>query len=351
MADGLSDLPDRLGFARALEAELERSRRGEERFALLLLEHDRNAPANGTGASKAGRVATALADSTRLFDVVARVDAGRFAVIVPGADSAGGAVLCERVRGALRARGPGRVAVSVGVAHFPDHGGSAELLLRSAELALTTARELGGDRCVTYSFDLEETLGAIEADDREEPPLTVSELLDMRDPGTAAHAQQVGAYAEQTALELGLSPERAARIRLAALLHDVGKAGIPTVIVGRAGPLSSDESEEMRGHPEIGAHLLAGTELEDLAPWIEAHHEQPDGCGYPAGLSGDEIPLEASIIAVAGAYAAMIADRVYRRALGEHAARAELERGAGTQFEARVVDAFLAALGQARGTA
>jgi len=346
MADGLADLPDRQGFARALEAELERSRRGEERFALLLVELDRDAPANASGTSGAGRVATALADSTRLFDVVARVDAGRFAVIVPGADSAGGAVLCERVREALRARGPDCVAVSVGVAHFPEHGGSAELLLRSAELALTTAEELGGDRCVAYSFDLEETLDAHEADDRAEPPLTLSELLDMRDPGTASHDQEVAAYAEQTALELGFSPERAVRIRLAALLHDVGKAGIPTAIVGRPGPLSSDESEEMRGHPEIGAHLLAGTELEDLAPWIEAHHEQPDGGGYPAGLAGAEIPLEASIIAVADAYAAMIADRVYRPAIGEETARAELERGAGTQFEARVVRAFLTTLGR-----
>ena len=128
------------------------------------------------------------------------------------------------------------------------------------------------------------------------------------------------------------------------LLHDIGKVGIPDAIVGHPGPLGTDEKDEMRGHPEIGARLVEGTALEDLAPWIVAHHEQPDGDGYPYGLRGEEIPIEASIISVADAYAAMTTDRVYRPGIGAKAARAELELGAGTQFDARVVRAFLAAL-------
>ena len=341
MQNTLAALPDRDAFERALAAELERSRRGDESFAMLLVEIDR-LPAGLIGERAAGRVADALDDATRLFDVVVRFEDARFAVIVPGADVAGGVAVAERLRALLRARSDRHVAVSIGVAQFPDHGGGADLLLRSADLALTQAKALGGDRCAPYSFLLEELVdldGGSEPD--EEAPLTLAQLMDMRDADSAAHAKQVAGYAERAAETLGLSPDRVARIRLAALLHDLGKAGIPSGIVGRPGPLERDESEEMRGHPEIGARLVEGSELGDLVPWIEAHHERPDGQGYPAGLSGDEIPLEAAIIAVADAYAAMTTDRVYRPAIGADAARAELERGAGTQFDARVVRAFL----------
>jgi HD-GYP domain-containing protein (c-di-GMP phosphodiesterase class II) len=100
----------------------------------------------------------------------------------------------------------------------------------------------------------------------------------------------------------------------------------------------------MRTHPEIAARLLAHPEFDDLRAWVLAHHERPDGRGYPRRLTGDEIPLEASILAVADAYEAMTADRAYRPAIGGEAARAELEAGAGTQFDERVVRAFLAAL-------
>jgi HD-GYP domain-containing protein (c-di-GMP phosphodiesterase class II) len=104
----------------------------------------------------------------------------------------------------------------------------------------------------------------------------------------------------------------------------------------------------MYTHPEIGARLLSRPEFDDLRAWILAHHERPDGLGYPRALGASEIPLEARILAVADAYEAMTADRVYRPALGEEAARAELEAGAGTQFDAPVVEAFLRAIDTSR---
>jgi HD-GYP domain-containing protein (c-di-GMP phosphodiesterase class II) len=97
----------------------------------------------------------------------------------------------------------------------------------------------------------------------------------------------------------------------------------------------------MRKHPEIGARILGGSGLEDIRRWILAHHERPDGHGYPHGLSEEEIPLEAKILAVADAYEAMTSDRVYRRSIGEQAAREELRRHSGRQFDPRVVEAFL----------
>jgi putative nucleotidyltransferase with HDIG domain len=180
--------------------------------------------------------------------------------------------------------------------------------------------------------------------------IALAEALDIRDTGTGQHSHTVGRYAEMMARELGLAEERVERVRLAGLLHDIGKIGISDRVLSKPGPLDPDEWQEMRTHPEIGARLLSRAEFEDLRAWILAHHERPDGLGYPHKLSGDEIPLEARILAVGDAYEAMTADRCYRPALGESAARAELEAGAGTQFDAPVVAAFLRALdaGQAR---
>src|SRR3712207_2827164 len=102
----------------------------------------------------------------------------------------------------------------------------------------------------------------------------------------------------------------------------------------------------MRKHPELGARILAGANLDDLAGWVLAHHERPDGRGYPANLSDEEIPLEAKILSVADAYEAMTADRPYRRALPAEHAVEELRKGVGTQFDPHVVEAFLATLAQ-----
>jgi HD-GYP domain-containing protein (c-di-GMP phosphodiesterase class II) len=172
----------------------------------------------------------------------------------------------------------------------------------------------------------------------------LAEALDIRDTGTARHSQTVGRYARMMAVELELAPDHVERIRVAGVLHDVGKIGISDRVLTKPGPLDEAEWEEMRTHPEIAARLLSRPEFTDLCSWIVAHHERLDGTGYPNGLEGDEIPLEARILAVADAYEAMTADRVYRPALGEEAARAELLAGADTQFDAEIVAVFLAAL-------
>jgi HD-GYP domain-containing protein (c-di-GMP phosphodiesterase class II) len=175
----------------------------------------------------------------------------------------------------------------------------------------------------------------------------LAEALDIRDTGSTGHSHTVGRYAELTAIELGLPGEHVERVRLAGVLHDVGKIGVSDRVVTKPGPLDADEWREMRTHPEIGARLLTHPNFDDLRAWVLSHHERPDGRGYPHGLTAEDIPLEGSILAVADAYEAMTADRVYRSSLGEEAARAELEAGAGTQFDARVVEAFLAAVAAA----
>ena len=130
------------------------------------------------------------------------------------------------------------------------------------------------------------------------------------------------------------------RIRAAGILHDIGKLGIADAVLHKPAGLDPPEWVEIKRHPEIGARILEHANLRDIGAWVLAHHERMDGGGYPQGLPGDEIPVEARILAVADAYEAMTADRPYRRALPLEEARAELRRGAGTQFDADIVAVF-----------
>jgi diguanylate cyclase (GGDEF)-like protein len=174
--------------------------------------------------------------------------------------------------------------------------------------------------------------------------LLLAEALDMRDPSTARHSYTVGRYARATAIALGLPPERVDRIHSAGVLHDLGKVGISDAILHKPGPLTESEWVEMKKHPGIGAQILRHAGMADIAAWVGAHHERIDGLGYPSGLSGAAISLEARVLAVADAFEAMISDRCYRPAMPEEDARAELLRCAGTQFDPEVVDAFLRAV-------
>ena len=171
--------------------------------------------------------------------------------------------------------------------------------------------------------------------------IQIARTVDSRDGGTARHSQVVARYAELTARELDLPEDVVEDIRLAGLLHDVGKTAIPEHILVKPGPLSDIEWLEMRRHPWIAVELLESCELEEISEWIYCHHERPDGSGYPRGLAGDEIPFEARILAVADAYEAMTNDRVYRPSIGRWRACEELRCCAGEQFDEVVVGAFL----------
>src|SRR5688572_11912317 len=158
----------------------------------------------------------------------------------------------------------------------------------------------------------------------------MAQEIDRRECGTALHSQVVARYAELTARELNLAEHMVEDLRLAGLLHDVGKSGVSDEIVSKRGPLDESEWIAMRYHPELGAALLNDAGLDDIREWILCHHERPDGTGYPRGLVGVEIPLGARILAVADAYEAMTNDRPYRRSIGRWRAREELRRNAGT---------------------
>ena len=168
--------------------------------------------------------------------------------------------------------------------------------------------------------------------------INLAEALDVRDWGSASHCRRVGRFAELTARELGLSPEAVERVRLAGILHDVGRVALPERLLVKQEPLTDDEWVLVRAHPVAGARMVETTEYDDIRSWILFHHERPDGTGYPEGRGESEVPLESSIIAVADAYEAMTSDRPYRPALAPEDAGDELRREAGRQFRADVVD-------------
>ncbi len=174
--------------------------------------------------------------------------------------------------------------------------------------------------------------------------MLLAEALDLRDPSTAEHSRTVGRLARRTAIELSLPDAHVERVHAAGVLHDLGKLGIADAILHKPGALDDGEWREMRRHPEVGARILEHAGMRDIAAWVRAHHERIDGRGYPSGVSGQAISLEARILSVADAYEAMIADRPYRPGMAPGAAREELRQCAGTQFDPRVVTAFLRAL-------
>ena len=290
-------------------------------------------------------VGAALEDCTRLIDTVSRSGGEEFSVLLPETDQHRAFLMAEEFLSEIKrvsdADRP-EITASAGVASFPEHATELAALISAGDQALHAAKALGRDRAVIYSPEVTSTVGAVagrrnvESQAQLATVLSLAEALDQRDTGTAKHSQTVGRLCELMARELGLDEARVQRVRLAGVLHDIGKIGVPDSILRKPGALTDAERDQMRRHPELGARILSSGEMDDVREWILAHHERPDGKGYPKGLKGDEIPIEASILAVGDAYEAMTSDRVYRSAIGAAKARKELRRCAGTQFDSRV---------------
>lgn len=173
--------------------------------------------------------------------------------------------------------------------------------------------------------------------------VALADAVDKRDPHTFQHSLRVARYVEKTARQLGLSAWETEVIVSAARIHDLGKLSTDNRILFKEGALTEQERAEIREHPDDGAVLAAQFSMYGRGrDFIRHHHERWDGTGYPDGLAGEAIPLGARIIAVADAFDAMTSDRPYRQALSHEVAIEELWRGRGSQFDERVVDAFLA---------
>ncbi|MGQ9572746.1 MAG: HD-GYP domain-containing protein [Dehalococcoidia bacterium] len=172
----------------------------------------------------------------------------------------------------------------------------------------------------------------------------LSSALDVRDQVTEGHSRRVAKFSLVIARQLKISGDRLTDLERAAILHDIGKMAIADAILSKPGPLTEAEWQEMRKHPIVGYQIVRNVPfLDGAAEIILSHHERYDGGGYPRGLKGDEIPLEARIFAVADAYDAMTSDRPYRQARPPDYALEEIRRNMGRQFDPNAVAAFLAA--------
>ena len=225
------------------------------------------------------------------------------------------------------------------------------LLLQSAMKQMTegnldiTLAESGRDELALLTQSLNHLAMKL-SHEREELLLSAIEslvtALEAKDTYTYGHSSHVSAMASAMAQKMEFNEEELFGVRVAALLHDIGKIGIPDQVLHKAGRLTQEERSVIEQHPSIGAKILTGIPaLHTVANVVRHHHERWDGQGYPAAIAGKNIPLASRIIAVADTYQAMTSDRPYRKGLAHQAALAELKRNAGSQFDPKLVDVFL----------
>ncbi len=172
--------------------------------------------------------------------------------------------------------------------------------------------------------------------------LALTEAIDAKDPYTCGHSRRVALISKKLAEMSGFEGVEIERVYLSGLLHDVGKIGVPESVLCKAGKLTDEEYESMKSHPRTGAKILGGVrQLSTVIDGVVAHHERPDGRGYPEGLMGDEIPMTGLIVGIADSFDAMTSDRTYRKALPLDVVREEIQKHSGQQFDPDLVEKLL----------
>ncbi len=342
-ADAVTGLPDAQGFSDIMGREVERARRYGRPVSLVLIDVHGFRHVNDAGGSRAGdRVLGEMAERLRAHvrapDSLGRTGGDEFAWLLPETgerDAHDAAARLRRGLAEIPFAGAGPLTVSVGIASGAALG--AADLYRQAEVALHWAKVSGRDRTVGYSFAVaEEVFARREGERAETPSLRAMRALawavDAKDPYTQRHSTRVADLAVRLATALGWGVNRAAMLREAGLVHDVGKVAVPDAILFKPGPLTGPEREEVSRHAEIGARIVADVLSSEQAAWVRGHHERWDGAGYPDGLAGDEIPEEARLLALADSWDVIVSSRSYKPRLGLEDALAEVRRCAGSQF-------------------
>ena len=399
ITDGLTGVKTHRFLMEALSSEWKRSTRANRPLALVLMDLDHFKFVNDFYGHLEGdvvlqRVGHILEQNCRRSDVVARYGGDEFVILMPETSVEQARQLANKLRGwiatdpLLRDK---NITASFGIAAFPVHGSTPQELIQVADSSMYLSKHQGGNSVSTaeqgdpserkrWKKDvLEAYLGvtlkrlfATGPEAFEEiyrrleqftrslyeqgadisndslPPIVVETVtslavaIDAKDHYTQGHSQKVSAYAVMIAQALGLRQADVEEIRLAGLLHDIGKVGIPEAILNKSGPLDAAEWETMKTHTDLGARIL-----EPLRPMVRIremvrhHHEFYDGSGYPRRLEGEQIPHGARVIAVADAYDTITSERTYKKARTPEDAFAELERCAANQFDPEIVRVFV----------
>jgi diguanylate cyclase (GGDEF)-like protein len=358
--DLVTGLDNHRRFQERLAQEVRRAAASGEPLSLLLMDIDRfHAYNQGHGHVEGDGALSAMAELLRSHlpsvAVAARYGGDEFAVLIPRTDAAGASELAERIRAAVAAHDEGALTLSIGVAARAESTSEPESLALAAELALAQAKQLGPDHVCgfdTVAGEVGTATGIATADPyhlhrflRDGSLATIQALaaaVDAKDPYTQGHSRRVADHARLIAERLGLTPEQVDQVYTAATLHDVGKIGIPDRVLQKAGRLSPEEQRLMETHPVLGEVIVGKVpQLANTLGGVRSHHERWDGHGYPDGLSGEQIPLVARILALADTFDAMTSNRPYRRSLAVETALQEIGRSAGTQFDPRLTPLFV----------
>jgi diguanylate cyclase (GGDEF)-like protein len=365
--DRLTGIPNRETLLATLSAELERAVRHYKPLSVAFIDIDRFKPINDTYGHNSGdavlrQVAGIIADSVRASDSFGRYGGEEFMLILPETTPEDAVGLAEELRQLVMqeplviAGGQSlKATISIGVAGGRGSQLQIDMLVDRADAAMYAAKSLGRNR--TYLFrELDEEApvrrAPISAEHRAQATAigqwasdtatqALASVLAPQPHHRGRPSDMIASLATGIGLEMGLPREEIERIRIASLLHDLGKIAIPDEILDKPTTLTDPEWQTIGEHPRIGQVILEqASGLREAIPVVLHHHERFNGGGYPHGLRGSEIPLGARIVAVADAYHAMVHDRPYSSALAHEAALAELRANAGTQFDPMVVDVF-----------
>jgi diguanylate cyclase (GGDEF)-like protein/putative nucleotidyltransferase with HDIG domain len=343
----------RIGNRRAFEVAGDQSRHGDV-AVLAMIDLDRFKEVNDTHGHHAGDdTLIRVADAMRLVihgrcrdrGSVYRFGGDEFAILLHDDDLDHARSLVDEIRDVLEGKLQAHersIKLSVGLAAMPLHTEEWQSLVSFADRALYQAKRSGRNRTVVYSpeqLDLEAA----------RDPLAMLRVLatalgaavDAKDAYTHAHSHNVADLASYLAREMGLEDSLVDEIFLGGLLHDVGKIGVSDAVLQKPDELTRQEWQEVQTHCEIGYRILNSIEgAERVREMVLSHHERPDGRGYPRGITAEDMPIGARIIAVADAFDSMTADRVYRKAMDPQQALAEIVRQRGIQFYEEAVDAI-----------
>ncbi len=385
--DGLTQLYNHRGFQEHLEKEIQTAEKNNTQMSVVMLDINNLSKINKELGHKKGDeviklVADKVKNNLRKNDIAGRYGGDEIAIILPNTNDTSAKYIAEYLTYSLSCcfvDDVGPVKVAVGIATYPESSKEKEKLLILAEQAMYISQAKGykdGMSAIISSTDIDfwddnalksyaeiiskrySQIGISFEDELlhkfsseqissqnhlSEIATSLAGAIDAKDPYTKGHSTSVSRYSEALARALNLPENEVERISLGALLHDVGKIGIPENVLKKPDKLSDDEWNIMKQHPVIGAErvLEPNEALRDLIPIVKYHHEHIDGSGYPEHLKGDEIPLSAKIVAVADAFHALVSDRPYRKGLGLDVACDILTQGAGKQWDETLVRKFI----------
>jgi diguanylate cyclase (GGDEF)-like protein/putative nucleotidyltransferase with HDIG domain len=337
-----------------LDKEIARGTRFGTTFSIIMIDLDFFKTYNDTYGHLAGddvltSIGKCIQSSIRTVDIAFRYGGEEFAVILPETMTEGAYMVAERIREKIEQKvfsGRASITASLGVATWPTDGVTKEQILVSADKALYAAKGTGRNRtCAPYDYKKQGVVSVDAVSETQRIAISMifalAATVDAKDHYTYGHSRKVSQYAVAMAQSMGLPSDKISVIRTAGLLHDIGKIGIPDSILNKDGVLDEQEWRQIRSHPEMGVEILRYVaELSNSLPIILNHHEHFDGTGYPTGLKGQDIPLEARLISVADAYDAMTSLRPYHNQRSSQEAIDELKRCSGTTFDPELVDIF-----------